>query len=80
MERDLGKVARNYQEKVEECLEALKCAKQGRKIEEKRMKKGWRYVKITPTYQVFVPCDKKGNPTDDGLRRINRQKQLLGIK
>ena len=80
MERELAKIVGDYQESVETRLEAIKCAKKGRKIEEERKKKGWRYIHITPTYQVFVPCDKKGNPTKEGMIRINRQKQLLGIK
>ena len=69
-----------YHERVESRIEALKCVKRGHDVEEKRRKQGWRYIKITPTYQVFVPCDKKGNPTEEGMVRINRQKQLLGIK
>ena len=47
---------------------ALKAAK---RLEERRIKDGWRYVQATPMIQVFVPCDKSGKPTKDGIRRIN---------
>ena len=47
---------------------ALKAAK---RLEERRIKDGWRYVQVTPMMQVFVPCDKKGKPTTEGQRRID---------
>ena len=49
--------------------------------EEKKLKKGWRYYKVSNTISVLVPFDKrKGVPTDEGWRMINIQKELLGIK
>lgn len=46
---------------------ALKAAK---KLEEKRLNDGWRYVQATPTLQILVPCKKDGKPTEEGMRRI----------
>lgn len=49
--------------------------------EEKKLKKGWRYYKVSNTISVLVPFDKrKGVPTDEGMRLIEIQKELLGIK
>lgn len=59
---------------------ARTAAKKGAKIERERIKQGWRWVKVGTISKILVPCDKKGNPTQDGLRRIERMKQNLGIK
>lgn len=59
-------------------LNALKKAKLQ---EEKKLKKGWRYYKVSNTTSVLVPFDKKeGVPTEEGWRIIKMQKELLGIK
>ena len=59
-------------------LNALKKAKPQ---EEKKLKKGWRYYKVSNTISVLVPFDKrKGVPTEKGMRLIEMQKELLGIK
>ena len=59
-------------------LNALKKAKLQ---EVKKLKKGWRYYKVSNTISVLVPFDKrKGVPTDKGMRLIEIQKELLGIK
>ena len=60
--------------------EARNKVKEQHLLEKKRIKEGWRYINIKENYQVFVPCDEFGNPTRDGMVRINRQKELLGIK
>ena len=51
-----------------------------KRIENKNLKKGYRWIKINERNSIFVPCDKKGNPTKDGLRKINMLKLTLGIK
>ena len=55
-------------------------AKKGAKMERERIKQGWRWVKVGTRSKILVPCDKKGNPTQDGLQRIERIKRNLGIK
>lgn len=42
-----------------------------KQIEDKRIKEGWRWIELNPRTRIFVPCDKKGQPTKDGQRRIN---------
>lgn len=59
---------------------ARKCTSKQREKEIKDMKKGWKFVKIANGYQVFVPCDENGEPTEEGRKRIERQLNLLGIK
>lgn len=54
--------------------------KKAYKQEEEKTKKGWRFIKLNERLQVFVPCDKKGKPTQEGLRLIQKQKELHGIK
>lgn len=51
-----------------------------KRIEQKQKKKGYRWIKINERNSIFVPCDKKGNPTKDGLHKINMLKLTLGIK
>ena len=51
-----------------------------KRMESKAKKKGWRWVKINERNQIFIPCDKGGNPTKDGLERIKIFKEHLGIK
>ena len=41
------------------------------------IKNGWRWKKINGRISVFVPCDKNGNPTEQGLKIIKKQKSLL---
>ena len=52
-----------------------KCLKQ----EQKRKKKGYRFIKIGKNTEIFVPCDKDGNPTEEGQRKIARMKKILLI-
>lgn len=59
---------------------AKSAAKKGEKMERERIKQGWRWVNVGTRSKILVPCDKKGNPTQDGLQRIERMKQNLGIK
>ncbi len=55
---------------------AKKCVE----MEHERIKQGWRWIKVGTHSKILVPCDEKGNPTQDGLQRIERMKQSLGIK
>lgn len=51
-----------------------------RKQEEEKVKKGWRYIKLNDRIQLFVPCKKDGKPTNEGIKMIQKQKELYGIK
>ena len=54
---------------------ALKAVEKLHKREKKRLKEGWRWIKLSPRTKVFVPCDKKGSPTEDGLKIIAEAKK-----
>ena len=43
-------------------------------------RKGYRWIKINDKNKLFVPCDKQGNPTTQGLVMINNFKAYMGIK
>ena len=60
----------SYEKSIEKekSLESLKKAKA---VENKRLKDGWKYIKINHSLQVLVPCDKNGNPKEDILKRLN---------
>lgn len=60
---------KQYQEIVDKqnATDALQKAKE---IESKRLKEGWRNIKIKPNLVVLVPCDKKGKPTKKGQKYI----------
>ncbi len=60
----------NFKERTE-IDKANKALSKARKLEEKRLSQGWRYIFATPNIQILVPCDKKGKPTEEGQRRID---------
>lgn len=47
-------------------------------IERKNIKQGYRWIRISPITEIHVPCDKEGNPTEEGLRRIKLLKDAKG--
>lgn len=48
----------------------IKALERAKKIEARLEKHGYKWVKINERLEIFVPCDKNGNPTLDGQRRI----------
>ena len=60
----------NFKEKSE-IDRANKALSKARKLEEKRLSQGWRYIFATQHIQILVPCDKNGKPTAEGQRRID---------
>lgn len=68
------------EERREVTKAALNAAKRGAKQEAAKIRKGWRWVQVGTRTKILVPCDKKGNPTEDGQMRIQRLKENLGIK
>lgn len=48
-----------------------------RNLETERLKEGWKYHSISKNMKILVPCDKKGNPTKEGLKRIEERKKSL---
>ena len=47
-------------------------------IERKNIKQGYRWIRISPITEIHVPCDKDGNPTEEGMRRIKLLKDAKG--
>jgi hypothetical protein len=60
----------NFKEKTE-LDRAKKALRMAKRLEEKRLSLGWKYINATPNIQVLVPCKKDGTPTEDGQRRID---------
>lgn len=48
----------------------IKALERAKKIEDSLEKHGYKWVKINERLKIFVPCDKNGNPTLEGQRRI----------
>lgn len=70
----------NWTNDLTDNSEARKTLEKAKKMDIKRDKDGWCFVRINGMTELHVPCDEDGNPTDDGLRRIERMKEYLGIK
>ena len=68
------------QKKIEDRSNDHKALKKAKKIEQQLEKMGWRWYRLSERLEVFIPCDKDGNPTELGLKKIERQKILNGIK
>ena len=56
-----------------------KVLQKARQLEKKLTKEGYRWLQIKPTYSVLIPCDEEGNPTEEGLKKIQKHKELIGI-
>lgn len=64
----------NEKDKVNDA--SCRALEKARKQEEKRLKEGWMWVRLNSRTKVFVPCDKKGNPTSRGLEMIREMKKI----
>ena len=58
----------------------LMALERAKKIEARLLRKGYRWIKLNPRLQICVPCDKHGNPTPEGERKIAILKESQGIK
>lgn len=54
-------------------------AKKANKIEAKKIKNGWRWVKIIPSLSILVPY-KDGKPTPEGQAMIDHMKEKFYVK
>lgn len=50
-----------------------------RKLESERLGMGWQYRPVSQNVKILVPCDKNGNPTKEGLKRIEERKKGLSM-
>lgn len=72
-----GTYTNNWINNTEKVTDAsVRAAEKAHRQEERRLKKGWRWVKITPRTRILVPCDKNGNPTKEGQRLIEETRKI----
>lgn len=45
--------------------------------ERKARRKGWKWVEIDGKTKILVPCDKKGEPTHAGKRKISAWQKVV---
>lgn len=57
-----------------------KALEKAKKMESKKIKQGYRWKRISPTLTMLVHCNPDGTPSEQGLERIAKQKERLGIK
>lgn len=69
-------VLANQKKQIDEATKALTKAKAQ---EKKRLKQGWRWIRISNLSKVLVPCDKNGKPTKEGQRRIDVLRNKVNI-
>lgn len=65
-----------HQDLLDKANKALARAKN---IEQKKIRQGWRWVKISKLSKILVPCDKNGKPTAQGQKRIEAIKNNINI-
>lgn len=58
---------------------ANKALAKAKSVEQKKIKQGWRWVKISKLSKILVPCDKNGKPTAQGQKRIEAIKNNINI-
>lgn len=64
---------KSYIDNAQRSLEKMK------KQEERLLKLGHRWIKISQNHSVLIPCDKNGVPTEQGERMIKMYKDSLNI-
>lgn len=58
---------------------ANKALAKAKSVEQKKIRQGWRWVKISKLSKILVPCDKNGKPTAQGQKRIEAMKNNINI-
>lgn len=58
-----------FEESVEK-EKSVRTLEKAKEIEKKKLRQGWRYVKVNQRLTAFVPCDKNGEPTEAGKQQI----------
>lgn len=57
----------------------LSAAAKAEKMERKKIRSGWKWVKILPSLKILVPHD-KGKPTAEGQAMIDLMKAKFYVK
>lgn len=66
-------------EKVDSEEITNKALKKAMSVEKSKLKKGWRWKRVHSSLSMLVPCDKKGNPTEQGADMIAKYKEMLRL-
>ena len=48
--------------------------------EKEKLKNGWRWVPVHKNHKILVPCDKQGNPTPEGEKKIQKFQEMYHTK
>jgi hypothetical protein len=75
----IGNEMRFAHEKADMIDAAHKALKRCHKQEKQAMAQGYRNVRINKFTEILVPCDKNGNPTKVGQKKIETMRKYLGI-
>ena len=75
----IGNEMRFACEKAEMINAAQKALKRCHKAEQRAKEQGYRNIRINNNTTILVPCDKKGNPTAIGRRKIETMRKHLGV-
>lgn len=75
----IGNEMRFACEKAEMMNAAQKALKRCHKVEQSAIEQGYRNVRINSYTEILVPCDKRGNPTAIGRRKIETMRKHLGV-
>ena len=57
----------------------IAAAEKANKVEKKKLKNGWRWVKILPSLKILVPFE-NGKPTAEGQAMIDIMKAKFYVK
>jgi hypothetical protein len=64
----------NNTEKIPDA--SVRAAEKAHRQEERKLRMGWRWIKVSKSTQVLVPCNKQGQPTEEGLKILEGTKKL----
>lgn len=77
---DMSAAITNWIHDKSAVTEKDKCVlEKAKRQEQKKIKKGYRWIKINERNKIFVPCDRKGVPTKEGMEKIEVFKKYIGI-
>lgn len=55
----------------------IKALEKAKRLESRQERHGYKWVNVNSRTSILVPCDKEGNPTVEGLRKIELLKKSL---
>lgn len=76
---DIGTQNSTFSVQQDLLAKANKALARAKNIEQKKIRQGWRWVRISKLSKILVPCDKNGKPTKEGQKRIDTVKNNINI-